>query len=69
MEEIVRLAGNPEVASVLDMQRLHAILDSWPDLQPAEYTAEESQMLAVPDALGMAYFIENVTGANRVAIG
>ena len=63
-EEVKRLAENPEVASILDMQRLKAILDSWPDRQPAEYTPEESQLLAVPDALGTAYFIENVTGAN-----
>jgi asparagine synthase (glutamine-hydrolysing) len=68
MEEVKRLAKNPEVASILDMERLHAILDSWPDRQPSEYTAEESQMLAVPDALGTAYFIEKVTGTNRVAI-
>ena len=63
-EEVKRLAENPEVASILDMQRLKAILASWPDRQPAEYTPEESQLLAIPDALGTAYFIENVTGAN-----
>ena len=63
-EEVKRLAENPEVASILDMQRLKAILDSWPDRQPAEYTPEESHLLAIPDALGTAYFIENVTGAN-----
>ena len=63
-EEVKRLAENPEVASILDMQRLNAILDSWPDRQPPEYTPEENHLLAVPDALGTAYFIENVTGAN-----
>ena len=63
-EEVKRLAENPEVASILDMQRLKAILDSWPDRQPAEYTPEENHLLAIPDALGTAYFIENVTGAN-----
>ena len=67
MEEVKRLAQNPEVSSILDMQRLRAILVDWPDRQPAEYTPEESQLLAIPDALGMAYFIENVTGANYPA--
>ena len=52
------------MASILDMQRLKAILASWPDRQPAEYTPEENHLLAIPDALGTAYFIENVTGAN-----
>lgn len=63
-EEVQRLAENPEVASILDMPRLKAILGSWPDRQPAEYTPAESHLLAVPDALGTAYFIENLTGAN-----
>ena len=63
-DEVTRLAENSEVASILDMERLKAILASWPDRQPAEYTPEENQLLAIPDALGTAYFIENVTGAN-----
>jgi asparagine synthase (glutamine-hydrolysing) len=62
--EVERLAENPEVASILDLQRLNAILDGWPDRQPAEYTPEESRLMAVPDALGAAYFIENMTGSN-----
>ena len=52
------------MASILDMQRLTAILDNWPDRQPSEYTPEEKHLLAVPDALGMAYFIENLMGPN-----
>jgi asparagine synthase (glutamine-hydrolysing) len=64
MDEVKRLAQNPEVSSILDLQRLRAILVDWPDRQPAEYTPEESQLLAIPDALGTAYFIENVTGSN-----
>jgi asparagine synthase (glutamine-hydrolysing) len=64
-EEVKRLAENPEVASILDMQRLTAILDNWPDRQPSEYTPEEKHLLALPDALGTAYFIENLTGANK----
>jgi len=63
-EEVKRLAENPEVASIFDMQGLKAILDSWPDRQPAEYTPEQSRMLAVPDTLGAAYFIESMTGSN-----
>jgi asparagine synthase (glutamine-hydrolysing) len=63
-KEVKRLAENPVVASILDMQRLNAILDSWPDRQPAEYTPEESRLMAVPDSLGAAYFFENMTGSN-----
>jgi asparagine synthase (glutamine-hydrolysing) len=66
-EELKRLAENPEVASILDMQRLKAILDNWPDRQPPEYTPGDKFLrLAIADALGMAYFIENVTGTNKV---
>jgi len=68
-EEVKRLAENPEVASVLDMQRLHAILDSWPDRQPAEFTPEENLMLGLPDTLGAAYFIKNLTAANYPVAG
>jgi asparagine synthase (glutamine-hydrolysing) len=63
-KEVKRLAENPEVGSILDMQRLSAILDDWPDRQPAEYTPEESIMLAVPDCLAAAYIIEDMTGSN-----
>src|SRR5262249_41358432 len=67
-EEVKCLAEDPEVASVLDMQRFKAILANWPNRQPDEYTPEESQLLAIPDALGTAYFIKNITRANdRVA--
>jgi asparagine synthase (glutamine-hydrolysing) len=63
-EEVRRLAQNPEVESILDMQRLTAILDTWPDKQPPEYTLEDSHLRAVPNALGTAYFIESMTGSN-----
>src|SRR5262249_43077304 len=57
-------AVNLEVSSILDIQRLTAILDSWPDRQPAEYSQMEAQLLAVPTALGVACFIQDMTGAN-----
>jgi asparagine synthase (glutamine-hydrolysing) len=63
-EEVKRLAENPDVASILDMQRLNAILDSWPDHQPPEYTPGEKHLLSVPNALGTAFFIKNMTGTN-----
>jgi asparagine synthase (glutamine-hydrolysing) len=63
-EEVKRLAKNPEVASILDMQRLNAILRNWPDRQPPEYTLEAANLLSVPDALHAAYLIEAVIGAN-----
>jgi asparagine synthase (glutamine-hydrolysing) len=63
-DEVRRLAKNAEVASVLDMKRLTAILDSWPDHQPPDGTPEEKHLLAIPEALGAAYYIESLTGTN-----
>jgi asparagine synthase (glutamine-hydrolysing) len=63
-EEIRRLAQNTEVASIIDMERCLSILDNWPDKQPAEYTSEEKHLLALPDALGVAYFVETMSGRN-----
>jgi asparagine synthase (glutamine-hydrolysing) len=65
-EELKRLAENPEVASIVDMQRLNAVVENWPDSQPPEYTAEQGQLLAVPDALGVAYFVEDLIGTNML---
>ena len=62
-----RLAANADVASIIDLQRLTAILDNWPDRQPPEFS-EQVSLLAVPQALGAAYFIENVTGANMTEV-
>jgi asparagine synthase (glutamine-hydrolysing) len=62
--KVKRLVANDDVASILDLQRLTAILDGWPEREPPEYSAQELQLLAIPQALGAAYFIENVTGAN-----
>ena len=63
-EEVRRLANNAEVASALDMKRLTAILENWPDHQPPDYTPEETHLLAIPEALGVAYYIESLTGTN-----
>src|SRR5262249_46352549 len=60
-KEVKRLAANPEVASILDMPRLSAILDNWPDRQPAEYTPGDKQLQALVETLGTAYFIEEQT--------
>jgi asparagine synthase (glutamine-hydrolysing) len=68
VEEVKRLAQNPEVESILDMQRLAAILHTWPDNQPPEYTLEDSHLRAVPNALGTAYFIEAMTGSNYAVL-
>jgi asparagine synthase (glutamine-hydrolysing) len=67
-EEVRRLAQNPEVESILDMQRLAATLDTWPDKQPPEYSLEDSHLRAVPNALGTAYFVELMTGSNYAVL-
>jgi asparagine synthase (glutamine-hydrolysing) len=63
-EKVKRLAGNVDVASIVDLQRLTSVLDNWPEHQPPEHSLEQSLMVAIPQALGVACFIENVTGAN-----
>jgi asparagine synthase (glutamine-hydrolysing) len=63
--EVNRLAENSEVASIIDLEKLTTILDYWPDREP-EYHSQESYaaFLTIPQALGAAAFIENVTGTN-----
>jgi asparagine synthase (glutamine-hydrolysing) len=63
-EKVKRIAETPELASILDMQRVTAILDNWPDCQPLEYSPEEKHLWAFVEALGMACFVENETGTN-----
>jgi asparagine synthase (glutamine-hydrolysing) len=67
IEDVNRLAENPDVGSILDMERLRTILASWPVQQPPEYTSEEANLLAIADAIGTAYFIESLTGRNLAA--
>jgi asparagine synthase (glutamine-hydrolysing) len=64
LKEVNRLAANTDVASIVDLQRLRGILENWPDRQPPFWSAEQGHLQTLPDALGAAYFIENVTGAN-----
>jgi asparagine synthase (glutamine-hydrolysing) len=63
-ENVKRLAANDEVASILDLQKLTAILDDWPEREPPGYSLQELHLLSIPQALGAAYFVENVTGVN-----
>jgi asparagine synthase (glutamine-hydrolysing) len=62
--KVQSLAANVDVASIIDLQRLNAILDNWPERQPSIFSPETNLLLAIPQALGVAYFIESVTGAN-----
>jgi asparagine synthase (glutamine-hydrolysing) len=63
-EKVEQLGNNADVASVVDLQRLGAILDNWPESEPPEYSDEQGLILSIPQALGAAYFIERTTGAN-----
>jgi asparagine synthase (glutamine-hydrolysing) len=60
-EEVRRLATNVEIASMLDLQRLTATLDDWPESQPPDCSPEEGRLLTIPLAMGAAYFVENAT--------
>lgn len=63
-EKVKSLAANDKVASILDLQKLTAILDDWPEREPPGYSLKKLHLLSIPQALGAAYFIENVTGVN-----
>jgi asparagine synthase (glutamine-hydrolysing) len=62
--KVKSLAANPDVGSIIDLQRLTTLLDKWPERQPSDFDPEACLQISVPQALGAAYFIENVTGAN-----
>jgi asparagine synthase (glutamine-hydrolysing) len=63
--ELTRLAKYPDVASIVDLQRLTAILDDWPDREPPDYDAQAYPFFwALPQALGAASFIEQATSPN-----
>jgi asparagine synthase (glutamine-hydrolysing) len=62
--EVKRLIGNPEVSSIIDLQRLIKVLDLWPEREPGVFSAEQCLLMWIPQALGAANFIERVTGVN-----
>jgi asparagine synthase (glutamine-hydrolysing) len=63
-EEVKRLTGNPEVNSIIDLQRLIEVLDQWPAREPEVFSDEQRLLMWIPQALGAANFIERVTGVN-----
>jgi asparagine synthase (glutamine-hydrolysing) len=62
--ELNRFAENSEICSIIDIPRLKRIVHEWPEREPSEYGPGFPWSWALPQALGAAYFIENVTGAN-----
>jgi asparagine synthase (glutamine-hydrolysing) len=62
--ELNRFAINSDVSSIIDIQKLKRIVHDWPDREPPEYGPGHPWLWALPQALGAAYFIENVTGEN-----
>jgi asparagine synthase (glutamine-hydrolysing) len=62
--EVKRLTGNPEVSSIIDLQRISEALDRWPARQPLHFDPQHRLLTWIPQALGSANFIENVTGLN-----
>jgi asparagine synthase (glutamine-hydrolysing) len=64
--ELKRFAAHPDVASIVSLDRMTEILDNWPDREPPEYGPQAYPFFwALPEALGAAFFIERVTGANK----
>ena len=67
--EVKRLTGNPEVSSIIDMQRLTEVVDGWPEREPLVFSAEQRLLLWIPEALATANFIERVSGVNCGPVG
>ena len=63
-EKVKHFTANVDVASIIDLERMSTILDSWPDQEPPTWSPEQGPLRAIPQALGAAYFIESVIGAN-----
>ena len=67
VSELKRLAQNSDVASIIDLPRLTAILDDWPDPEPPAFDLEAPPLLwGLPHVLGVACFIENVTSSKSL---
>jgi asparagine synthase (glutamine-hydrolysing) len=63
-KEVNRLGANINVSSIIDLQRLAAILNAWPEPQLPDYSAEKRVIRLLPKALAAAYFIEDAIAAN-----
>jgi asparagine synthase (glutamine-hydrolysing) len=66
MAEVKRLANNPHVRLIVDLQRLSEVLDRWPEKEPSVFSGEQRLLMWIPQALGAANFIERVTGVNLI---
>ena len=66
--EVKRFTGNPEVSSIIDLQRLIEVLDQWPEREPSVFSDEQRLLMWIPQAVGTANFIESVTGVNYSAV-
>ena len=65
MAEIDRLAGDERIAAMLDLPRMRAALEEWPDeteIDPQQYYVRE---FAVPRGLLAARFVNYVEGRNE----
>jgi asparagine synthase (glutamine-hydrolysing) len=66
--ELTRLQKHADVVSILDIQRLTAILDDWPDAEPPVYNPQAYPFFwAIPQALGTAYFVEQTSRRDNSA--
>jgi asparagine synthase (glutamine-hydrolysing) len=65
-KELQRVAQDGEIKSILDLQKLNSIMDGWPDHEPPVSSIEANGLAwALPQALGAAYFVENVTRVRK----
>jgi len=65
LSELDGLSGDPRMAAMLDLSRLRAALEHWPDETPTDLLSLYGPEFAVPRALLTARFIKYVEGQNE----
>jgi asparagine synthase (glutamine-hydrolysing) len=65
LAEFDRLAGNDRIASMIDLPRLRAALEDWPEKTETDPQKSAPRQFAVPRALLTARFVNYVEGRNE----
>ena len=62
--EIARMAERPELAALIDTDRILALLDNWPEDPPENPDQAYEYMIAIPTAITAGRYIDWVAGRN-----
>ena len=65
LAELDRLAGDERFTGMLDIPRLRAALDDWPEQTEVDFRKYSTREYAVPRGLLTARFVKHVEGRNE----